>query len=60
MKQMFPLNNRTHEMDPRSYEHFQVLHANTERMKCNSIIYMQNLLNDHIKQKEKLDNIWNI
>ena len=60
MKQMFPPNNRTHKMDPRSYEHFQVMHANTERMKCSPIIYMQNLLNDHIKQKEKLDKIWNI
>ena len=38
---------------PRSYELFQALHAKTERMKCSPIIDMQNLLNDHIKQKEK-------
>ena len=59
IKHLFPPNNRIHEMDPRSYEHFQVLHANTERMKCSPIIYMQNLLNDHIKHKEEQDKIWN-
>ena len=46
-------NIRTHKITPRSYKLFQALHAKTERMKCSPIIDMQNLLNDHIKQKEK-------
>ena len=58
MKHLFPPNNKTHTMDPRSYEHFQVLHANTERMKNSPIVYMQNLLNTDIKDKEELDRIW--
>ena len=58
IKHLFPPNNKTHTMDPRSYEHFQVLHANTERMKNSPIVYMQNLLNTDIKDKEELDRIW--
>ena len=59
MKQLFPPNNRIHTMFPRDHEHFQVYHANTERMKNSPIIYMQNLLNQNIKRKKEQDRIWN-
>ena len=46
-------------MDPRSHEHFQVLNANTERLKKSSIIYMQNLLNQEVKRNINQDKLWN-
>ena len=52
MKELFPPNNRTHTIFPRAHEHFQVYHANTERMKNIPIIYMQNLLNRNIKRNK--------
>ena len=58
MKQLFPPNNRIHTMGPRDHEHFQVDHANTERMKNSPIIYMQNLLNQNIKRKKEQDRMW--
>ena len=45
MKHLFPPNNRTHPMNVRKYEKFQVTHANTERFKNSPILYMQKLLN---------------
>ena len=59
MKNLFPPNNRTHIMNPRQYEHFQVLKANTERMNQSPIITMQRLLNENIKKKMEIDSIWN-
>ena len=59
MKNLFPPNNRTHIMKPRKYEHFQVLHANTERMKRSPIIHMQNLLNDNVRQRMDQHQLWN-
>ena len=59
MKMLFPPNNRTHTMNPRTYEHFQVLHANTVRFKRSPIIYMQNLMNEEIKRKMNQDKLWN-
>ena len=50
-KSMFPLNMKTHEMDTRYPGKFKVQHANNERLKNSSIIYMQNLLN---RNEEKL------
>ena len=41
MKHMFPVNKK------RSKEVYFVQHANTERLKRSSIIYMQNLLNKY-------------
>ena len=58
MKHLFPPNNRTHDMEPRHYEHFQVLKANTERLKQSPIIYMQNLLNQEVKRKLDQDKLW--
>ena len=47
---MFPLNNKIHAINTRNTEKYQVQHANTERLKTSSIIYMQNLLNQHEAQ----------
>ena len=43
---MFPLNQKMHRMKMRNNEKFQVQHANTDRLKNFSVIYMQNLLNE--------------
>ena len=59
MKHLFPLNNRIHQMVPRKYEHFQIFHANTERLKGSPIIYMQNLLNEEVNRRMESDKIWN-
>ena len=48
---MFPKNIKSHNMDTRNEEVFQVQHAYTGRLKKSAIIYMQNLLNDDEKQK---------
>ena len=42
---MFPKNQKMHNMDKRKPEVYKVQHANTERLQKSSIIYMQNLLN---------------
>ena len=47
MKKMFPLKDKLHDMQTRQPEKYVVQHANTERLKKSSIIYMQNLLNIH-------------
>ena len=44
---MFPQNSKEHQMKTRMSEKFKVFHANTERYKQSSIIYMQNLLNQN-------------
>ena len=44
---MFPLDKKDHNMDTRYKEKFEVQIANIERLKKSSIIYMQNLLNEH-------------
>ena len=59
MKSLFPPNNRTHTMDPRKIEPFQVLRANTERLKNSPIIFMQNLLNTEAQRKIAQDRLWN-
>jgi hypothetical protein len=59
MKHLFPPNNRIHQMVPRKYEHFQISHANTERLKGSPIIYMQNLLNEEVNRRMESDKIWN-
>ena len=46
---MFPENLKKHEMETRKSEKYLVQHANTERLKISSIIYMQHQLNDHAK-----------
>ena len=48
VKHMFPENRKSHDMNTRNTEKFQVQFANTERLKKSPIIYMQNLLNEHL------------
>ena len=49
VKHMFPINEKYHEMKTRHEEKYMVQFANTGRFKKSSIIYMQNLLNEHDK-----------
>ena len=55
-KDLFPLRLKEHAMETREQEKYHVQHANTERQKNSSIIFMQRLLNKYeeinIKQKE--------
>ena len=51
LKHMFPKNENHTQMNTRFKEKFKVEHANTERLKNSSIIYMQNLLNKHEIEK---------
>ena len=44
---MFPVNEKTHEMNTRNPSKFKVQFAHTERLKKSPIVYMQNLLNEH-------------
>ena len=44
---MFPENKKTHQMETRDPEKYEVQHAHNERLKNSAIIYMQNLLNIH-------------
>ena len=57
MKHFFAPNNRTHTMIPRNHEHYQVTRANTNRE--SPIIYMQNILNNDIRRRSELNNLWN-
>ena len=59
MKGLFPPNNRTHTMNPRKIEPYQVLKVNTERFKNSPIIFMQNLLNTEAQRKIAQDKLWN-
>ena len=45
-KKMFPESKKIHKMEIRQSEKYQVQHANTERLKKSSVIYMQKLLNE--------------
>ena len=45
MKNMFPLNEKSHQMNTRKGEKYRVQYSNTERLKNSAITYMQNLLN---------------
>ena len=45
-KHIFPENVKNHPMKRRMEERFKVNHANTERLRESSIIYMQHLLNE--------------
>ena len=44
-------NQKNHPMKTRLEEKFKVNHANTERLRRSSIIYMQHLLNDNELKK---------
>ena len=53
IKHLFPPNKNKHAMETRYFEHFQVLHANTERLKKSPIVYMQNQSNSEVKRKKQ-------
>ena len=46
-KNIFPENIKSHQMKTRTSERFMVQHANTERLRNSSVIYMQKLLNQN-------------
>ena len=48
-KHMFPQKTKSHRMNTRNCEKFQVQHSKTERLQKSPIIYMQTLLNDHFR-----------
>ena len=45
-KDIFPINEKPHEMDLRNSEKYAVRYAHTERFKKSAIPYMQRLLNE--------------
>ena len=47
---MFPLNNKSQNIGTRKPEKFKVQHALTDKLKDSALIYMQNLLNEHVSQ----------
>ena len=59
IKYLFPPNNGIHTMMTRNHEHFQVMHAHTNRLQESPVIYMQNQLNIEIQRKKEFDKIWN-
>ena len=44
---IFPLNEKSHQMKTRNSEKYQVFQANTERLRKSAVIYMQGLLNEN-------------
>ena len=52
---LFPTNYKENSKETRNREKYAVTHANTDRLRNSSIIYMQNLLNEEY-QKEKSEN----
>ena len=46
LKDLFPLNNKKHNMNTRKNEKYVVNFANTNRLKNASVISMQKILND--------------
>ena len=51
VKGIFPVNEKSHQMDLRNTEQYVVKHANTERLKMSAIPYMQRLLNTDYQHK---------
>ena len=47
---LFPMNDKTHNMQTREDDKFKVKFANTNRLKHSSIITMQNMLNEDAKR----------
>ena len=52
-KDMFPLTKKSHKMETRNCEKYLVEHANTDRLKTSSIIFMQRMLNENEKKNDK-------
>ena len=52
-QELFPLNDKKHNIKIRKSEKYKVQHAHTDRLKFSSVIYMQNLLNQNEDQASK-------
>ena len=53
MKHLFPENKKTHIMNTRGEEKYEVTHAHTQRFANFPVIYMQKMLNaEHMKNNE--------
>ena len=52
-KHLFPLSQKTHAMKLRKSEPFEVLHSNTERLKCSTVPYIPRMLNRKATETEK-------
>ena len=50
---LFPENENQYNL--RNTEKYQVLHANTERLRKSSVIYMQNLLNIEARNQQQMN-----
>ena len=50
LSHMFPINNKSHDMNTRREDFYKVQHANTGRLQKSPIIYMQKLLNDDLQK----------
>ena len=50
LNDLFPLNDKIHKMQTRKDEKYEVLFANTNRLKNGSIITMQNMLNTNAEK----------
>ena len=53
MTNFFPEKEKSHLMNLRNTEKYEVFRANTDRMRESSVIYMQNLLNSDHKAKQE-------
>ena len=51
LNDLFPLNDKNHKMQTRNNEKYEVMFANTNRLKNSSIITMQNMLNNNEMKK---------
>ena len=51
VKHMFPINEKSHDMQTRHEDKYKVQFANTGRLQKSSIIYMQKLLNENEQSK---------
>ena len=54
LKKMFPLSRKKHHMEKRGKEKYFVAKSFTERHKRSAIPYMQRMLNDKEKQKQRI------
>ena len=54
MKKLFPLEKHGHQMKKRSQALFKVNKARTSRYKDSAIPYLQRLLNEEFKQRERI------
>ena len=60
MAKLCPPSKKEHIMKTQESEHFEVFHANTNRLQQSPILYMQNLLNNEFKRKMQEELQWNI